>query len=65
MGTNGTDINVSATLFDLNQGAFMGDIFGGANDWNGSNEMWNFQVVNELGVMQTADDYHVGGMELL
>jgi hypothetical protein len=50
------DLNVSATPFDLNQGAFFGntagtpysqaqydgitDVFGGGNDWNSNNEMW-------------------------
>jgi hypothetical protein len=85
------DLNVSATPFDLNQGAFfpapgtpyntgpgstygndMGDVFGGASDWNGGNEMWYlppgaafFQNVNEQGVTQTAEGVNVGGMDLL
>jgi hypothetical protein len=50
----------------------MGDVFGGASDWNGGSEMWYlppgaafFQNVNEQGVTQTAEGVNVGGMDLL
>jgi hypothetical protein len=48
-----------------------GDIFGVANDWNGSNEMWYctclpgvaFLNVIEQGVTQTAEELNAGGMD--
>jgi hypothetical protein len=50
----------------------MGDVFGGASDWNGGSEMWYlppgaafFQNVNDQGVTQTAEGVNVGGMDLL
>jgi hypothetical protein len=53
-------------------GADINEVFGGAGDWNGGNEMWYlppgaafFQNVNDQAITQTAEGVNVGGMDLL